>query len=128
MIKLIEFVQRWRRNADANDCIVLQREADSNYVIMSFPFHEDTPNFSLSISEVLTLRNAIDDLVAVKMLGEPEKHRSIEEFNPTHISATDKWKLVEIINNYQLYNEFDQGARQALRKVYSILNLENGRN
>ncbi len=55
-----------------DDCVVL-RMSDKNAlnIEVSFPFHEDTPNFRLSISEALDLRNAIDNLIDLKMLEKP---------------------------------------------------------
>lgn len=54
---------------EANECIVLRRfSRDSNTVEMAFPFQPDTPVIQLSIVDALMLRNAIDDLVAVKLI------------------------------------------------------------
>lgn len=59
---------------EANDCIVLRmfgKDADSLEV--SFPFHEDTPNFMLSVSEAWNLKSAIDQLIDIKMLEKPKE-------------------------------------------------------
>lgn len=48
------------------DCVVLKRI--ENGIVMSFPFHEDTPNFYLSVADALTIRNAIDELLQTKLL------------------------------------------------------------
>ncbi|MDP4164641.1 MAG: hypothetical protein Q8898_16215 [Bacillota bacterium] len=64
---------------EMNDCIALRmygKDADS--IEISFPFHEDTPNFMLSISEALNLKNAIDQLIDLKMLEIPKGENSIE--------------------------------------------------
>ncbi|CAM5794759.1 hypothetical protein [Brevibacillus borstelensis] len=54
---------------EANDCIVLRRfSTDSNTIDIALPFLEDTPNIQLSIVDAIMLRNAIDELVNVKML------------------------------------------------------------
>jgi hypothetical protein len=44
---------------------------DADCIEVSFPFHEDTPNFCLTIPEALDLKNAIDQLIDLKMLEKP---------------------------------------------------------
>lgn len=57
---------------EQNDCVALRMHGkDAQSIEISFPFHEDTPNFTLSITESLDLRNAIDQLVDLKMLEKP---------------------------------------------------------
>lgn len=59
-----------------NDCIALRMFGkDAQQIEMSFPFHEDTPNFKLQISEALDLRNAIDQLIDLKMLERPREEK-----------------------------------------------------
>lgn len=59
--------------AEKSDCIVLRMFGkDANAIEMAFPFHPDTPNFILSIPEALDLRNAIDELIDLKMLEKPK--------------------------------------------------------
>lgn len=54
---------------EKTDCIVLRMfDKDSVYIDMAFPFHEDTPNFKLTIPEAMDLKNAIDRLIDVKLL------------------------------------------------------------
>jgi hypothetical protein len=58
---------------EKNDCMVLRMvNRGSTEIDIAFPFHEDTPNFKLSISEALDLRNAIDQLIDIKMLEKPQ--------------------------------------------------------
>jgi hypothetical protein len=58
--------------SDKDDCLVLRmRGKDSDVIEVSFPFHEDTPNFWLTIPEALDLKNAIDQLIDLKMLEKP---------------------------------------------------------
>lgn len=129
MIKLVKFTQHWKRSVDSEDCVVLQRNGDSNHIAISFPFYEDTPNFTMHLSEALSLRNAIDDLVAIKMLGEPEQSYTVEDFKPTHIAIGDQFKLVELMKQYQLHTDRDQHALRALQRVFRILGIkENGGN
>jgi hypothetical protein len=73
-IKVIPF-SGWPYNpTDQNDCIALRMHGiDSNSIELSFPFHEDTPNFTLSISEALDLKNAINQLIDLKMLEKPRE-------------------------------------------------------
>lgn len=55
-----------------NDCVVLRMYGKGSQIIdMSFPFHEDTQNFQLTIPEALELRNAIDQLIDIKLLEKP---------------------------------------------------------
>lgn len=57
---------------EKNDCIALRMTGkDSSMIEVSFPFHEDTPNFSLTISEVMNLKTAIDQLLDIKLLEKP---------------------------------------------------------
>jgi hypothetical protein len=59
---------------EQNECMALRIYGkDANYIEMSFPFHEDTPNFKLTISEALDLKNAIDQLIDLKMLEKPRE-------------------------------------------------------
>lgn len=52
-----------------NDCIVLRKwDKTAQHVELAFPFHEDTPNFTLTVNEALDLRNAIDELLDIKLL------------------------------------------------------------
>lgn len=58
--------------SSANDCMVLRMfDRDSVAIDISFPFHEDTPNFKLTIAEAMDLRNAIDQLIDIKLLEKP---------------------------------------------------------
>lgn len=57
---------------ESNDCIALRMFGENAQTVeISFPFHEDTPNFKLTISETMDLRNAIDQLLDIKMLEKP---------------------------------------------------------
>jgi hypothetical protein len=59
---------------EPNDCIAIRMFGkDAQSIEVSFPFHEDTPNFSLSISEALNLRNAINQLIDIKLLEKPKE-------------------------------------------------------
>ncbi len=54
------------------DCIVLKhhKRVDGSIgdIEMAFPFHEDTPNFTLNLREAMELRNAIDRLYEIKFI------------------------------------------------------------
>lgn len=57
------------KSDEPQDCIILRKAGeDSRRIEMAFPFLEDTPNIQISIVDAMMLRNALDDLVAVKML------------------------------------------------------------
>lgn len=57
------------RIGEANDCIVLRKHSqDSNTIEMAFPFQPDASVIELSIVEAIMLRNALDELVSVKLL------------------------------------------------------------
>lgn len=61
---------------ETNDCIALRMWGkDANTLELSFPWHEDTPNFKLTISEALDLKNAIDKLIDLKMLEKPREEK-----------------------------------------------------
>lgn len=60
-----------KSSSEENDCIVLKvnkTSFDSGVIELSFPFHEDTPNFFLTLREAMELRNAIDQLYDIKLL------------------------------------------------------------
>ncbi|MED3792093.1 hypothetical protein P4571_06550 [Niallia alba] len=72
-IKTVAIQSSWLPSADGeNDCIVFRKgQFVAEFIDMSFPFHEDTPNFRLSIKEAMNLRNALDDLIDIKLLDKP---------------------------------------------------------
>lgn len=76
-IKVIPFNGGYPFHPNDKDlCIVLRMWGrDTNHIEMSFPFHEDTPNFKLTISEALDLKNAIDQLIDLKMLEKPKEEK-----------------------------------------------------
>lgn len=77
-IKTVPITSRFYPYYKNSDCIVLRKfERDSDRLELAFPFHEDTPNFNLTISEALDLRNAIDQLIDIKMLERPRRKRRI---------------------------------------------------
>lgn len=54
---------------DSEDCVVLKNSGkNSNYIIMALPFHEDTPNLTMTIAEAMDLRNALNELTKVGFL------------------------------------------------------------
>lgn len=72
-IKTVEFRSRLYPYLQ-NDCIVVRMlDKDSQHIELAFPFHEDTPNFILTISDAMDLRNAIDQLIDIKLLEKPRK-------------------------------------------------------
>jgi len=69
-IKTVNFHSRFAAGPGETDCIVLRtREANPSHIEVAFPFHEDTPNFILTIPEAMALRNALDQLSEIKFLG-----------------------------------------------------------
>lgn len=75
-IKVVLINNRLFPLTEKSDCVVLRMfEKDSTTIDLAFPFHEDTPNFRLSISEALDLRNAIDQLIDVKLLEKPRGNK-----------------------------------------------------
>ncbi|MFC3768325.1 hypothetical protein [Paenibacillus sp. GCM10012303] len=127
MIITVQFNDfRGHPRIEKNDCIVLRRrEFNETFVDVSFPFHEDTPNFTLTVPEALTLRNAIDDLVAVKMLGEPEPRYCVaSDWAPSNINIPDAARIRGLLDDYQLQSDYDAGARQAIQRVIGILKLK----
>lgn len=72
-VKVIPINNRLHPVEEKSDCIVLRMfDKDSIYVDMAFPFHEDTPNFKLTISEAMDLKNAIDQLINIKLIEKPK--------------------------------------------------------
>lgn len=49
------------------DCIVVERV--DNHVTLAFPFHEDTQNMHMSVSDALKLRDAINEVINLKYLN-----------------------------------------------------------
>ncbi|GGN64533.1 hypothetical protein [Oceanobacillus indicireducens] len=67
-IKSVQFRSRLYPYSQ-NDCAVVRLlDKNSQHIEIAFPFHEDTPNFILTISEALDLRNAIDELIDIKLI------------------------------------------------------------
>ncbi|SDD28507.1 hypothetical protein SAMN02799630_02838 [Paenibacillus sp. UNCCL117] len=126
MIRSVEFADfRGHPSIERNDCIVLRRVeyVGSLNVNIAFPFHEDTPNFTLTVPEALTLRNAIDDMVAIKMIGEPAPnypHRM------TAVSERDITRIDALQEEYPLDSGFDRSARDAIQRVKIILGIAQG--
>lgn len=68
-IKVIEINNRLYPTGEKSDVIVLRMfDKDSAFVDLAFPFHEDTPNFKLTITEAMDLKNAIDQLIDIKLI------------------------------------------------------------
>ncbi|MEF3312579.1 hypothetical protein PV433_27185 [Paenibacillus sp. GYB004] len=112
---------------EQNDCVVLRRPnyPTGMHIEIAFPFHEDTPNFTLTVPEALTIRNAIDDLVAVKMLGEPEPRYCVaSDWAPSNINIPDAARIRGLLDDYQLQSDYDAGARQAIQRIIGILKLK----
>lgn len=73
LIKSVQFRSRLYPYLQ-NDCAVVRMlDKDSQHIEIAFPFHEDTPNFILTIPEALDLRNAIDQLIDIKLLKKPRE-------------------------------------------------------
>lgn len=127
MIKTVHFNDfRGHSSIEQNDCIVLRRSdyVGATFINVAFPFHEDTPNFTLTVPEALTLRNVIDELVVVKMLGEPEPRRAVaSDWAPSNINIPDSERIVRMLEDYSLDTPFDAGARYAVKRVIQILGL-----
>lgn len=71
-IKVIPINSRFYPTQGNSDCIVVRMfDKDSTHIDLAFPFHEDTPNFSLTLSEAMDLKNAIDQLLDIKLLEKP---------------------------------------------------------
>ncbi|GLC89364.1 hypothetical protein [Lysinibacillus piscis] len=71
-IKVIPFADRFYPESGKEDCIILRyTEGNYNHIEIAFPFHEDTQNFRLSISDAMSLKNAIDELINIKFLENP---------------------------------------------------------
>ena len=74
-VKVIPINNRLHPVDEKSDCIVLRMfDKDSVYVDMAFPFHEDTLNFKLTISEAMDLKNAIDQLIDIKLIEQPRRN------------------------------------------------------
>lgn len=68
-VKIVPFLSRFNGQID---CMVLRHnrafDGSSGSIELSFPFHEDTPNFHLSLSEAMDLRNAIDEAYGMMLI------------------------------------------------------------
>jgi len=68
-VKIVPFSSRFH---GGTDCMVLRHnkafDGGSGIIELSFPFHEDTPNFHLSLREAMDLRNAIDEAYGIQLI------------------------------------------------------------
>ncbi|GIO22457.1 hypothetical protein [Oceanobacillus sp. J11TS1] len=76
-VKIVPFESRFLPNPnDKNDCIVIRNVRSfgggTGNIELAFPFHEDTPNFQLSLQEAMELRNAIDEAYHIKLIEQKE--------------------------------------------------------
>ena len=73
-VKTVEIDASLAFNSNIEDCMVLRLSGQFEHLVeIAFPFHEDTPNFRLSIPQALSLRNAIDDLIKVNFIEVPKE-------------------------------------------------------
>lgn len=122
MLKIVNIVA-WR-GATHEDCMILRME--SGAIEIAFPFHEDMSNIFLHMTDALTLRNALDELTAVKLLREPKSDENWnEEMAPTNIHYIDKVNIDRVYNEYSLKTLYDIGARHAIERIKRILKLED---
>jgi len=109
-----------------NDCVVLRsfQYAGILRLSISLPFHRDAPLIPLSVSQALNLRNAIDDMVAVKMLSN-ESQNEIESPIEMKSNITDRQrkKIFRQLEDLD-YTDFDQGYHSAIIKVIEILGIQ----
>lgn len=75
VVKVVTFRNGLYPYNEDSDCIVLRKMEGSPYIDIAFPFHEDTPNFKLTISETMNIRNAIDQLIDIKLLEQPREEK-----------------------------------------------------
>ena len=74
-VKVIPINNRLYPVDEKSDCIVLRMfDKDSIHMDIAFPFREDTPNFELTISEAMDLKNAIDQLIDIKLIEKPRRN------------------------------------------------------
>ncbi|GIO40179.1 hypothetical protein J41TS12_50400 [Paenibacillus antibioticophila] len=134
MIRIVTF-KNWRyfgslntENSENSDALVLRRVENEPSVKLAFPFHEDTPNFDLSIPEALDLRNALDDVIGpIKMLQSPKlETTSLKLFPETFISNEDQSRLSGLLDRYPTDSEADRTARKALMEAMGALGLATG--
>ncbi|TKH43428.1 hypothetical protein C1I60_14115 [Paenibacillus terrae] len=126
MIKTVTF-RNYRFFTDADDCIVLRRVDKEPSIKVSLPFHEDTPNLDLTLAEALSLRNAIDELVDLKLL---EIRTVVEQPStplPTSlISMSDQSALSSLLDKYRSDSDIDRTARKVVFQAMDILGLNAG--
>jgi hypothetical protein len=68
-VKMVPFASKFAPGE--TDCMVLRHNkgyGDSGSIEISYPFHEDTPNFRLSLREAMDLRNAIDEAFGIQLI------------------------------------------------------------
>ncbi|MEK5417070.1 hypothetical protein [Paenibacillus sp. FSL L8-0708] len=129
MIQTVKFTSFLTGSQD--DIIVLQRYGSDYGIVLALPFHEDTPNIRLTVPESFELRNAIDELLAVKLL---ENKGSINDLNiidndyeiveeQTNVSRADQRSLCHLFDQYSRKTPENQAAIQAIRQVLTILGL-----
>ncbi|MEC0237794.1 hypothetical protein P4H71_26100 [Paenibacillus kribbensis] len=122
MIKTVIF-RNYSFFKDADDCIVLRRVEKEPAIKVSLPFHEDTANLDLTISEAIDLRNALNDVIGpVPGLPAPRE----ELFPSTQISVSDQSAFSGLFDRFPTDSEGDKQARRALRLAAVLLNLPTG--
>ncbi|GIO57962.1 hypothetical protein [Paenibacillus cineris] len=126
MIKSIPFQNFRYFSGPESDAIVLRRIEREQTIKFSLPFHEDTPNIDLTISEALNLRNALDELIGPIKQLEPPKGTQQDLFPATFISIADQSRLSGLLDEYPTDREADRTARKAIRQAMGLLNLATG--
>ncbi|ACT00256.1 hypothetical protein [Paenibacillus sp. JDR-2] len=76
MIEVIK-IPTWRQVQPDGDCIVFRRVEGSNCITMAFPFHEDTQNFDLHVTDVMNIVSALNRLIDVKLLELPKQEEAL---------------------------------------------------
>lgn len=93
MFKIIPFNQSTFITEEPDQCIILRRLTGENLVRVSFPFIEDMPVLRLSVSEALTLRNAIDDLVSPLLLEVSKGAGRDEKRQKANASPEERYRV-----------------------------------
>lgn len=122
MIRTVAF-KGYKFFENREDVIVIRRIESEQMIKVALPFHEDTPNFDLTMAEAMDLRNALNDLIGpVLTLPAP----ATELFPKTQVSVSDQSSFSALFDRFPSDSESDIQARKALAFAAGVLGLPLG--
>ncbi|GIP25512.1 hypothetical protein J23TS9_06420 [Paenibacillus sp. J23TS9] len=131
MIKTVTFQNYRYFSGPSSDAFVIRRIENEQTIRLALPFHEDTPNIDLTISESLNLRNALEELIDLKLLKGPSAAVSVvleteKLFPETFVTIADQSRLSALFEKFSGDTRSARRARSALKDAIEILGLRSG--